>query len=169
MSLPASLSAQHRRLARLTRLERLRAISHRQAMVAAGEAEGTLAQLQQLAARTGELAQGYAARTDAADGAALAHLGAFRAGLEQIARSTAGEIDTARRIADARAAEVAAAERRRSTVAERITKEARALARAQSAAVTPLGAQRQRADAETSDETPSETIPMPPERDWHGS
>ena len=80
-------------------------------MVAAGQAEGTLAQLQNLAARTDDLARTYAARTDADDGAALAHQGAFRAGLERIARSTAGEIDTARRIADTRAAEAAAAHR----------------------------------------------------------
>jgi hypothetical protein len=102
--------------------------------------------LQNLAERTDMLAQGYAARTDASDGAALAHLGAFRAGLAQIARSTAGEIDTARRIADARAAEVAAAERRRAAVADRIAAEARLLARAQAQAGTPLGATRNRED-----------------------
>lgn len=158
-----SIKAQHQRLARLRRLEKLRDIAHRQAMVAAGQAEGTLAQLQNLAERTETLAQGYAARTDARDGAALAHLGAFRAGLEQIARSTAGEIDTARRIADARAAEVAAAERRRAAVADRIVTQAQALARAQAQATTPLGAVRNR------EEPSSETTPTPPSRDWHGS
>lgn len=158
-----SIKAQHQRLARLRRLERLREIGHRQAMVAAGQAEGTLAQLQNLASRTGALADTYAARTDARDGAALAHLGAFRAGLEHIARSTAGEIDTARRIADARAAEVATAELRRAAVADRITAEARLLARAQAQASTPLGPTRNR------EEPSSETIPTPPSRDWHGS
>ena len=115
-----ALTAQRQRLARLRRLERMRAIHHREAMVAAGMAENTLAKLQQLAQRTETLADAYAARTDAVDGAALAQIGAFRTGLGQIARTTGGEIDTARRIADARAADVAATERRRSAVADRI-------------------------------------------------
>lgn len=158
-----TIKARHQRLVRLRRLEKLREIGHRQAMLAAGQAEGTLAQLQHLAERTGTLAESYAARTDADDGAALAHLGAFRAGLERIARSTAGEIDTARRIADARAADVAAAERRRAAVADRIAAEAQALARVRAQAGTPLNASRNREDPA------SETIPMPHSRDWHGS
>ena len=158
-----SIKAQHQRLARLRRLERLREIGHQQAMIAAGHAEGTLAQLHNLATRTDALAQTYAARTDARDGASLADIGAFRAGLERIVRSTAGEIDTARRIADARAADVSAAERRRAAVADRIAAEARLLARAQAQAATPLGASRHR------DEPASETIPTPLSRDWHGS
>lgn len=174
-------SPQHRRLARLTRLERLRAIAHRQAMVAAGQAEGTLAQLQNLAARTDDLARTYAARTDADDGAALAHQGAFRAGLERIARSTAGEIDTARRIADTRAAEAAAAQRRRDAVSERVATQARAIARAHAAADTPLGARRPREENEhpreeeredrppLAEEPPSSPIYGPLHRDWHGS
>jgi len=158
-----SLKARNQQLARLRRLERLRDIGHRQAMVAAGQAEATLAQLEQLAVRTQDLVASYAARTDANDGASLAQIGAFRAGLEQIARSTAGDIATARRIADARAADVAAAERKRSAVSSRIETEAQALARFMAAAATPLGAARSRA------ETTSGTTPADTSGNWHGS
>lgn len=160
-----SLTAQRQRLARLRRLERMRAIHHREAMVAAGMAESTLAQLQQLAQRTEALAGAYAARTDAVDGAALVQIGAFRTGLGQIARTTGGEIDTARRIADARAADVAAAERRRSAVADRIAAEARALAMRQTGEATPLGAAR----ADAGDEQPCAQTPAPTSGNWHGS
>lgn len=164
-----SLTAQRQRLARLRRLERMRAIHHREAMVAAGMAESTLAQLQQLAQRTEALAGAYAARTDAVDGAALAQIGAFRTGLGQITRTTSGEIDTARRIADARAADVAAAERRRSAVADRIAAEARALAVRQAGEATPLGAARAASDDAAGDGEPCARTPAPTSGNWHGS
>ena len=63
-----------RRLARLKRLETVRAVAKQAAAAQAAEAEGTLAQLLALAERTGRLAADYAARTAPEDGDALRRL-----------------------------------------------------------------------------------------------
>ncbi len=121
-------AADTKRLARLQRLERVRAIAKQTAATAAAEAEGTLAQLQALAARTGSLAADYAGRNDARDGMSLQQLGRFADGLQGITRSTLADAARAKTIADSRQQELAAAERRRAAVEERAIQEAKDLA-----------------------------------------
>jgi hypothetical protein len=122
------MRAERQRLARLYRLERVRAIARQTAATAAAEAEGTLAQLEALAARTGRLAADYAARSDARDGMALQQLGRFSDGLQGISASTIADALRARTVADTRQAELASAERRRAAVEERATREAQGIA-----------------------------------------
>lgn len=117
-----------KRFQRLQRLERVRAIAKQTAATAAAEAEGTLAQLQALAARTGSLAADYAGRNDAKDGMSLQQIGRFAGGLQGITQSTLADAGRARSIADARQQELAAAERRRAAVEERAIQEARDIA-----------------------------------------
>jgi hypothetical protein len=117
-----------KRLMRLHRLERVRAIAKQAAATAAAEAEGTLAQLQALAARTGSLADDYAGRNDARDGMSLRQLGSFAGGLRGISQSTQADALRAKSIADSRQQELAAAERRRAAVEERAILEARDIA-----------------------------------------
>lgn len=117
-----------KRLVRLQRLERVRAIAKQTAATAAAEAEGTLSQLEALAARTGSMANDYAARSDATDGAALHQIGRFAAGLKGITDSTLADAARARTIADSRQTELAAAERRRAAVEERAVREMREIA-----------------------------------------
>ena len=122
------MKADPRRLARLRRLERVRAIAKQAAATAAAEAEGTLAQFEALAARTGRLAACYDARRDVADGLALRQLANFAEGLRGINSSTLGDASRARTIADQRQGELALAERRRAAVEERAARTARAIA-----------------------------------------
>lgn len=116
--------ADPKRLARLQRLEKVRAMAKQTAATAAAEAEGTLAQLEALAARTGRMADDYAARRDAADGLSLRQLGSFAEGLRGISNSTLVDAERARTIADSRQIELAMAERRRAAVEERAQREA---------------------------------------------
>ncbi len=122
------MQAERKRLARLTRLERVRAIAKQTAATAAAEAEGTLAQLERLAARTGQMVNDYGVRADAPDGLALRQLARFVDGLQGIAASTGADAQRARAVADARQAELAAAERRRAAVEDRIEQQSRAIA-----------------------------------------
>lgn len=122
------MNADPRRLARLRRLERVRAIARQVAATAAAEAEGTLAQFEALAARTGRLAACYDARRDVADGLALRQLAGFAEGLRGINSSTLGDASRARSIADERQSELALAERRRAAVEERAARAARTIA-----------------------------------------
>ena len=122
------MPADGKRLARLKRLERVRAIAKQAAATAAAEAEGTLAQLEALAARTGMLAADYAGRNDASDGMSMQQLGRFAGGLHGISASTLADAARARSIADGRQLELAAAERRRAAVEERAVREAREIA-----------------------------------------
>jgi hypothetical protein len=122
------MAADARRLARFRRLERVRAIAKQTAATAAAEAEGTLAQLQALAARTGNLAADYAGRNDARDGMSLQQIGRFAGGLQGISDTTRADALRAQSIADIRQQELAAAERRRAAVEERATQESRELA-----------------------------------------
>lgn len=122
------MQAERKRLARLTRLERVRAIAKQAAATAAAEAEGTLSQLERLAARTGQMVTDYGTRADAADGLALRQLSRFVDGLQGIATSTEADARRARTIADGKQAELAAAERRRAAVEDRIGQQARSIA-----------------------------------------
>jgi hypothetical protein len=134
--------ADPKRLVRLQRLEKVRAIAKQAAVTAAAEAEGTLAQLEALAVRTGRMADDYAARSDAADGMSLRQIGSFADGLRGISKSTFADADRARTIADARQIELAMAERRRAAVEERAAREASGIAA--QAQVPVLGSRRAR-------------------------
>ena len=116
-----------KRLARLQRLEKVRAIARQTAATAAAEAEGTLAQLLELAERTGRLADDYALRRDSADGGGLRQLASFREGLAQVSQGTTADALRARRFADDKLHELAVAERRRQAVEDRAEAEQRAL------------------------------------------
>lgn len=122
------MKAERARLLRLQRLERVRAIAKQTAAREAAAAESTLVQLEALAERTRRLAADYAARSEAHDGASLQQYGRFAGGLQAIYKNTANDAAQARRIADARMAELAVAERRRSIVEEHANKKARSIA-----------------------------------------
>ncbi len=123
------MKAEHARLLRLQRLERLRAIARQEAALESAQAESTLAQLEALAERTRDLAGTYAGRTHARDGAALQQLTRFAGGLHGISTSTAGDAARAREQADARRTLLAEAERRRAAVEDRAGQQARSIAR----------------------------------------
>jgi len=134
------MTADRKKLARLNRLEKLRAIAKQAAATEAAQAEGTLAQLQNLSERTQRLATEYAARRDAADGAALHQVGCFVSGLRTITRTTDGEAERARSIADAKQQQLIEAERRRAAIEDRATAQARVVAA--KAQQTVLGGKR---------------------------
>lgn len=118
-----------RRIDRLRRLERLRAIAKQQAAGESAQAERVLAQLNELTARTRGLAEEYAARGDAIDGYMLTQSSRFAAGLCKIMHSTNQEAGTAQAHADRKKADLVSAERRRAAVEDRLTIEERALSR----------------------------------------
>lgn len=136
------MKAERARLARLRRLERIRDIARRTALAEAGKAEGTLAQLQALAERTQRLSIDYSGRTDPGDAQALQQLRHFVAGLDRIASGTRADAEAAQRIADVKAQEAAAAERRRAAVEERADAQARLIARKSAAAALPVQARK---------------------------
>ena len=123
------MKAERARLARLKRLERIREITRQTALAEAGRAEGTLAQLKALGARTTELAAEYTVRRDADDAAGLLQLRRFVSGLGRIVISTSQDTARARQIADDRAAEAALAEQRRAAVEDRVSAQAQRIAR----------------------------------------
>lgn len=129
-----------KRLIRLQRLEKVRAIAKQQAAREAAAAESTLAQLLALAERTGRMAEDYAARRDAPDGAALRQMAGFRAGLEGVSQGTRQDAEKARDHADVRLRELAEAERRRQAAEDRALAESRALAA--STQQPPLGGRK---------------------------
>ncbi len=136
------MKAERARLARLKRLERIRDIARRTALAEAGKAEGTLAQLQGLVERTTRLSADYAARTDMPDAHALQQLRHFVAGLERITTGTRADAANAKVIADTKAQEAAAAERRRAAVEERAEAQARLIAQKIANAQTPLSSRK---------------------------
>lgn len=136
------MAADARRLARLRKLERLRAIARQSALAEAARAEGTLAQLTGLAERTRLLAAEYAARDDATHASDLARTFRFAEGMQGVTRSAEAEAAGARRNADSKARDVAEAERRRAAVEDRVTREARDLARREYAQTPSLGARK---------------------------
>ena len=122
------MQPERRKLARLLRLERVRAIAKQSAATQAAEAEATLTRLHDLASRTRDLAGDYANRQDLRDGADLVRLGHFTRGLHGVLASTEADVARARALADRRLAELAAAERRRAAVDEHATRTAQAIA-----------------------------------------
>ncbi|WP_338466865.1 hypothetical protein RXV95_15195 [Novosphingobium sp. ZN18A2] len=132
------MKAERTRLARLRRLERIRDVAKQAALAEAGRAEGTLAQLLELAERTEAMHGDYAPRAGLTDGHALAALNTFRDGLDQIAGATRADADRARAVADSHAQEAALAERRRAAAEERATEAAKTLARKAQSAL-PVG------------------------------
>lgn len=121
------MAPDRKRLGRLQRLEKVRAIAKQAAAAEAAQAEGTLTQLLALAERTGQLVDDYAARRDMTDGRALREMIAFREGLVGVSRSTLADAARARALADAKLLQLSEAERRRQAVEERARAEARAL------------------------------------------
>jgi hypothetical protein len=113
------------KLSRLLRLERVRRVAKATAAVEAARAEGTLAQLRALAARSDDLAAQYAERTDARDGDDLRRIAIFANGLQAVRSSTLADAARAQSLADLRQSELAAAERRRAAVADRASAKAR--------------------------------------------
>ncbi|HET9630621.1 MAG TPA: hypothetical protein VFP14_14185 [Novosphingobium sp.] len=129
-----------RRLARLKRLETVRAIARQNAAAEAAAAEGTLAQLLALAERTGRLAADYTGRTAPDDGDALRRLSGFRSGLVGVEQATRDDARRAQAVADARLHELSQAERRRQVAADRADAVRRAIAAR--GAQPPLGARK---------------------------
>lgn len=120
------------RLKRLARLERVRALAKQDALRAAAEAEGHLAQLQALAERTARLAADYRARRDCTTGADLRRLSTFAEGIAAIGSATTRDALAARAAADQRQQELARAERSRAAVEDRVRSEAARLVRQRS-------------------------------------
>lgn len=118
------MKAEHRKLLRLERLERVRAITKQAAAAEAAQAEGTLSQLLALAQRTRGLAADYAVQDGIADAETLRRVIDFAGGLQNIAARTTGDADTARAFADGKLADLATAERRRAAVQEHIERQA---------------------------------------------
>lgn len=122
------MRAEAARVRRLQRLEKVRAIAKQAAALDAAQAEGTLAQLEALAARTRTMAEDYRGRTALSDGLELRQLGSFVAGLTGISATTQGDAAQARVLADRKQQELALAERRRAAVEDRARAGQRALA-----------------------------------------
>lgn len=125
-----SVTADKKKLDRLRRLERIRAIAKQTAAAEAAQAESTLAQLRALSDRTRRLASDYAGRRDAGDGAALRQAGRFVGGLQSLSRTTDGDALRAQSIADAKQQLLVEAERRRAAIEDRIGAQARRIAKA---------------------------------------
>lgn len=121
------MAPDRKRLGRLQRLEKVRAIAKQTAAAEAAQAEGTLSQLLALAERTGQLVNDYAARRDMTDGSTLRGMIAFREGLAGVSRSTLADAARARSLADAKLLQLSEAERRRQAVEDRARAETKAL------------------------------------------
>ncbi|MFM5908726.1 MAG: hypothetical protein ACKOPO_14250 [Novosphingobium sp.] len=119
--------ADPKRLLRLQRLEKVRDVAKQAAAREAAEAESTLAQLEALAARTGQLLGDYAQRPGVTDAGALQHLTRFRSGLSGVGEATRADALRARQLADAKLALLAEAERSRQAVEDRAKSEAQAI------------------------------------------
>jgi hypothetical protein len=122
------MRAEAARIRRLQRLETVRAHARQVAALDAARAEGTLAQLEALAARTEAMAADYRGRTVLRDGLELRQLGQFVAGLSGISASTLGDAEHARTTANRKQQDLVLAERRRAAVDDRAKLGARALA-----------------------------------------
>ncbi len=116
-----------RRVRRLQRLEKVRAIARQAAAQEAAQAEGTLAQLKALADRTRAMANDYRTRSATHDGQELRQLGLFVAGLTGISATTLRDAAQAQALADRKQEELALAERRRAAVEDRARAGQRAL------------------------------------------
>ncbi|HEX4848653.1 MAG TPA: hypothetical protein VFV30_10955 [Novosphingobium sp.] len=134
------MRADKAQIRRLQRIERLRALARQDAARAAAQAEGTLAQLVRLSARTGAMRDEYGARTSIGDGLALLQHHAFVSGLSAIHHLTSADATQARSTADRLQQELSLAERRRAAVEQRIDQASQALA--QRGAGEPTGSRR---------------------------
>ena len=124
------MKEERKRLGRLRRLEKIRAIAKQTAAAEAAQAESTLTQLRSLSERTRQMAADYASRREASDGAALHQLGRFVVGLQALSRTTDGDALRAQSIADAKQRQLAEAERRRAAIEERAELQSRLIAKA---------------------------------------
>ncbi len=122
------MRAEAARVRRLVRLEKVRALAKQCAAREAAQAEGTLTQLEALAARTGAMVHEYRGRTGNSDGLELRQRGSFVSGLGGITAATLGDAVQARAVADHKQQELAQAERRRAAVEDRAKAGTRALA-----------------------------------------
>ena len=113
------MKAQQRKLARLLRLERVRALAKRDAAERAARAEDVFARIVALDRQTHALARRYETRTQCRDASSLRELGGFVSALRAMGEDTARQIETARSDADARQRDLAQAERRRTAVEDR--------------------------------------------------
>lgn len=129
-----------RKLARLQRLARVRAVARHDAAVRAAEAEDVFARIVALDGQTNALARRYERRGQCTDAGSLRQLDAFVAGLRSISADTARQMETARNDADARQADLATAERRKTVVEDRARDVRMALERR--SAIAPSAASR---------------------------
>lgn len=118
-----------RKLARLQRLARVREVARREAASRAAEAEDVFARIVALDGQTHALARRYEVRGECRDADSLRQLDSFVSGLRAISAETARQIETARSDADARQADLASADRRKSVVEDRARDVRRSLER----------------------------------------
>lgn len=126
-----------RKLARLQRLARIRAVARQEAATRAAQAEDVFARIVALDEQTHALARRYETRSECRDAESLRQLGSFVSALRTLAGETSRQIETARSDADARQADLAQAERRRSVIEDRAQDLRRTLEKRQANAVTP--------------------------------
>jgi hypothetical protein len=126
-----------RRLARLGRLERIRAVTRHEAARRSAEAESVFARMDALARRSQQLAQDYAARGDALQASDLAQLRRFQAELVRLGHATARQAGQAQVIADRTRQDLARAERQREQVADRLENSRRTLRALREKAANP--------------------------------
>ena len=124
------MKEEQKRLARLRRLEKIRAIAKQTAALESAQAESTLNQLRTLSARTRQMATDYASRREMTNGAALHQVARFVSGLQTLTRTTDGDAARAESIADAKQRLLAEAERRRAAIEERALLQERMIAKA---------------------------------------
>jgi hypothetical protein len=107
-----TLSSHKARLRRARLIERVRSAEQRKAASDAYQAEAIRLKLEQLSERTRSLAQLYALRDTAEDAADLRGAAILGSHLRQLGHTASRQANEARREADNRLAELAAAERR---------------------------------------------------------
>lgn len=101
------------RLRRAHLIERVRSAEQRKAALDAFQAEAVRLKLEQLSERTHSLAQVYALRDKSEDGTDLRSASVLGNHLRELGRTAAQQASHARREADGKMADLAAAERRR--------------------------------------------------------
>ncbi|AKH44162.1 hypothetical protein FHS61_001482 [Altererythrobacter atlanticus] len=107
------MTSDRQRLRRVRLIERLRSSEHRQAAAEAHRAELVRQKLEKLSERTRSLAQLYALRDGARDGADLRGATLLSAHMNELGRTAEQQASQARDAADERLAELAIADRKR--------------------------------------------------------
>ncbi|WP_305095426.1 hypothetical protein [Croceibacterium aestuarii] len=107
------------RLRRARLIERIRSVEQRKTAAEAFRLEAARRKLEQLSERTHSLAQLYALRDNAADGADLRSAAVLGNHLRDLGRTAAQQADQARQEADDKLADLAVAERRRQRAEDR--------------------------------------------------